>query len=243
MVLQPFHYARATGTVTSRDVLRLYKEMMKAAMTVSNPKLRILVYDSIRNEFRTRKHMTDSYAISEAMTRGVTDLESLRDARLHPFLYANEDGVVTAPRIDDPNAPVAQFVPGPILSLVWGLIFIGGGGMVYGFARQIYDGGSMRWGWQEDGIRQPYHKGIPATYQGTQMNWQHEAPTGLEIKEFRDEVMHLRTKESALESELLTMEAKCYARSILLEERLREIEEAEAAAAAAAAAQPKGWLW
>ena len=110
------HIGRGLSKVTNRDVKRLYKEFMKAAMRISNPKLRVATYDSIRHEFKARQYLTDDLAIMESMLRGTTDLETLRDQRMHPFLYLNEDGILTNPAIKDPNLPVTGYVAGPYLS-------------------------------------------------------------------------------------------------------------------------------
>ena len=167
-------FSRTAGSVTTRDVKRLYKEMMKAAMTVSNPKVRIIVYDSIRHEFKARQHMTDTFAVSEAMTRGCNDLESLRDQRVHPFLTVNEDGLVSAPRMNDPNAPALFYTPGPVLSVMWTVNFVIIGGFIFGYFYGWYLGLDPRGGLYEEDTLLEMHKGIPRTFEGKTLNWQYD---------------------------------------------------------------------
>eukprot|EP01063_Lacrimia_lanifica_P024058 TRINITY_DN32027_c0_g1_i1.p1 TRINITY_DN32027_c0_g1~~TRINITY_DN32027_c0_g1_i1.p1 ORF type:complete len:246 (+),score=70.70 TRINITY_DN32027_c0_g1_i1:144-881(+) len=215
-------YARGTQNVTPADVKRLYKELMKAAMRISNPKLRLTAYDTIRYEFKARQYFTDELAIGESMTRGIADLDTLRDGRVHPFLYVDEDGHLKPPLIVDPNAPQTQYVGGPTLSLVFVAFFGIGGGFLYGIFQSLWQRGvfTTRGYLFDDTTRPSLHKGVPAQFQGHDMTggWEHAPPTGVEITDFRNKVMSLREEEAKLEAELLDLEAKCYAKALEIAE-------------------------
>ncbi|KAJ9470589.1 hypothetical protein DIPPA_00657 [Diplonema papillatum] len=229
----PYQFARGMTRVEPRDVKRLYKEFMKAAMQMSNPKLRVVTYDSIRHEFKSRLYLTDEFAVSEAMTRGVADLETLRDKRTHMFLHLNEDGILTAPIIKDPNAPASKFVPGPVLSLLFFVWVFGAGGFVYAIILRIYESGSFspRLYYYDEKTRPYQHKGVPEYFQGHKMEWKHDPPTGPEIRDFRSKIMAMREEEHELEAEMMDLEAKCYAVALKLNEE-NEINEATKAAQA-----------
>lgn len=212
-------FARGFSRITKRDVLRLYKELMKAAMTVSNPKIRVATYDSIRYEFKARRHYSDEFAVLEAMTRGMSDLETLRDGRTHPFLYVNEDGIICPPLIEDRNVIFRDYVPGPMEILCWLAL------VVQFFIPMLIvlstwaDGRSALEGYAFSDFRHPYHKGLPMEFQGHAVPWKTAPPTGPEILDFRWRIHSLREHEAYLEEELMDLEAKMLAKGLALQEK------------------------
>eukprot|EP01064_Diplonema_japonicum_P011930 TRINITY_DN19390_c0_g1_i1.p1 TRINITY_DN19390_c0_g1~~TRINITY_DN19390_c0_g1_i1.p1 ORF type:complete len:270 (+),score=36.99 TRINITY_DN19390_c0_g1_i1:45-812(+) len=220
---------RGVTKVTKQDAKRLYKELMKAAMQISNPKLRVVAYDSVRTEFKVRMHLMDEFAKTEALTKGITALETLRDTRTHPFLYLNEEGILQQPLIEDPNAPTANYVPGPVLSVVWTLIFFGIGGFVFGIINDFWKSGGANIGagyLNDPATRPKSHKGLPAYYEGNEMEWKYQPPTGPEITDFRNSMMNQREYEALLEAELLNLEAKVFATGIMMKEEYGKNPEA-----------------
>eukprot|EP01062_Namystynia_karyoxenos_P026081 TRINITY_DN20378_c0_g1_i1.p2 TRINITY_DN20378_c0_g1~~TRINITY_DN20378_c0_g1_i1.p2 ORF type:complete len:233 (+),score=89.60 TRINITY_DN20378_c0_g1_i1:132-830(+) len=212
-------FARGFTRVSKRDVLRLYKELMKAAMTISNPKMRVNTYDSIRYEFKARRHFTDEFAVLEALTRGMSDLETLRDGRTHPFLYMNEDGIVQPPLIEDPNVVQSNYIPGPFLALylvtMFAIVFFIGGGLLQAW----FEGRSAGAGYAWSDIVTPHHKGLPVDFMGHKVPWKYDPPTGPEIRDFRSKIMAMREEESFLEAELLDREAKILAIGLRLQQQ------------------------
>eukprot|EP00756_Hemistasia_phaeocysticola_P002280 Hpha_TRINITY_DN11576_c0_g1::TRINITY_DN11576_c0_g1_i1::g.32126::m.32126 len=210
-------FAKGLANVHRHDVLRLYKELMKAAMTVSNPKLRMAVYDSIRHEFRVRKHYTDEFAIMESMTRGMSDLDTLKDGRTHPFLYVDEEGVVNPPMVEDPTIMHPHYIPGPIYGVIifaWGVFGIFVLGACYEGWR---DNRNPLMGHLHTDAHPEQHKAIPSEFMGHKVPWKHDPPTGPEITDFRNFIMAKREQEACLEQELLDLEAKCMAVSLTLQ--------------------------